>query len=133
MRARTLRPHEDWPHVLGDMMGFNGPMLDHDWCWIVEDDLLRPQAGLLACPAHGAILLLRLAAVPDAPKAAIRHLFRKALNDAKSRGNIGWITLTDPTADSGIQLDSLIRHVGGVQWPRPMVLSFGLMATIGGL
>jgi hypothetical protein len=125
MKVRHLRPAENWPDTL--FMGFEGPQLDREWCWVVEDET-AVQAGLLTCPMHGVVFLLRLAAAVGAPRLAIRTLFSEALKEVKAKGYVGYTTLIDESTPEGKRLNKLVKRTGGLQWPRPMVLAFGTFA-----
>jgi len=127
MKVRHLRPGEDWPDTI--FMGFEGPNLDREWTWVVEEDSVV-QGGLLACPMHGVIFLMRLATVVGAPRLAIRSLLDAALQDSKAKGMVGYTTMIDPTTIEGRKLNKLIKRTGGLQWPRPVVLAFGALAGL---
>lgn len=126
--VRHLRPGENWPDSL--WMGFDGPLLDREWCWVVEDND-HIAGGLLTCPMHGSLFLLRLATATGAPSIAIRTLLRSALEESRAKGITGWVTLIDPTTAEGRRLQRIIKTVGGLQWPRPTIMAFGLMAHAG--
>lgn len=128
MHVRHLRPGEDWPDTL--FMGFEGSALDREWCWVAEEGSMV-EAGLLACPMHGVVFLMRLATAAGASRLALRTILSAALAESKERGFVGYTTLTDPTTLEGRKLERLVKHLGGLQWPRPNVLSFGLLTQAG--
>jgi hypothetical protein len=119
---RTLKDREDYPADLG--MGFEGPTMDRNWCWVAEKDG-EALGGLMGCPMHGALFLMRVAVKGDAPRTTLRALLRTACRVSKKRGCNGFITLTDPTTETGRKLFGIVRNVGGVQWPGALVMLWG--------
>lgn len=113
MRIRHLTHGEDWP--TNCPVGIPAPMLDHDWCWLVVDDLGRAWGALMACPMHRAICLLRVVIADGAPNGALLILLRGVLREAKSLGYGGFITMIEPGKRCGKRLSKLAARIGGVE------------------
>lgn len=127
LHVRNLRLNENWPEEL--FMGFEGPQLQREWCWVVEHNG-TVCGGIIGIPAHGMLMLLRVSMRPQAPLVALRALLQKVFYDARLRGLQGYITLLDPTKREGGALLGLVRSVNGFQWPEPIVLVWGMMRDI---
>lgn len=125
--VRNLRANEDWPEDL--FMGFNGPALEREWCFVVEHHG-SVVGALLTCPMHGQLFLIRVAMQRKAPLMALRALLKATFETARLRGLQGYLTLLDPTVREGGALMGIIRNIGGVQWPEPIVMVWGLMRDI---
>jgi hypothetical protein len=121
-RVRTLNPGEDYPEDLA--MGFFGSSLQREWCWLAENEQ-EVLGGLMCSPMHGALLMLRASVKGGAPRTTLRALLRTAVLDAKRRGCNGYISLLDPTTETGRKLFGIVRNVGGVQWPGPLIMVWG--------
>lgn len=127
MRVRHLQPGENWPSTL--FMGFDGDMLDRDWTWVAEDDQAI-QAGLLTCPMHSVLFLLRIAAAAGAPRMAIRTLLNAVLQETREKGFVGYTTLIDTATVEGRRLEKLALRKGSFEWPSAMKMVFGSYAVM---
>ena len=125
--VRNLKAGEQWPDAL--FMGFEGPMLEREWAFVVEHNG-RVCGALLTAPMHGILFLIRVAMRPNAPLAALRALLKYTFESARLRGLQGYMTLINPTTREGSALLGLVRSVDGVQWPEPIVLAWGFMRDI---
>ena len=125
MNVRNLQPGEEWP--TGCEMGYTCGMVYRDWCWIAESEG-QTVAALLTIPAHGVLLLLRIAANEDAPPSAIRALLNTAFEQASQRGLIGYLTWTEPCKLEGQQLLGIVRRAGGTQDITPVLFAYGTIA-----
>lgn len=121
-KVRTLNDGEDYPDSLA--MGFFGPSLQRDWCWLAENDH-EALGGLMCSPMHGALLMLRVSVRNGAPRTTLRALLRTAVKVSKKRGLNGYVSLLDPTTEVGRSLFGIVRNVGGVQWPGPLIMVWG--------
>jgi hypothetical protein len=123
MMIRNLAPSERLPSVV--VTGFEQLPIDESWCWhaIHEGTII----GTLVCaPAHGVVLLLRLAIHPSAPKHAFRALLRTMFRDTHARGYVGYIALLGPTREREGRMLKILRHIGGKQMLEPVVLIHGV-------
>lgn len=127
MTVRHLGPGEGWPENVP--VGWEGPTLDHNWCWLIEDES-GPIGGLMACPMHGAIFLLRVVVANAAPAGTLRTLLHGVLREARSNGCVGFLTLTDPHSRIGRKLAHLAQRAGGIQLPDSLNIVSGPLANI---
>lgn len=126
MRVRTLCPDEGWPEgIHTGLERIPSERLDRDWIFLVEDPTMI-YGVLVTAPAHGLVLLLRVAMRSDAPRAAAGFLGRQALKMLLARGYPMWITMLDPTREEERRIYGLARRWGGVQVPTPAVVVYGL-------
>lgn len=119
MIIRHLQPGEPWPD--GCEMGYPPSMIYYDWVWVAEHEG-KLVAALVGIPAHGLLLMLRIAANEGAPVTATGRLMWAAIAEAESRGLQGYLVWVDPTTNPGQRMISLTRHAGGQQLTSPSVL-----------
>jgi hypothetical protein len=106
--VRHLESGETLPVELGS--GMELLKLDKDWVWLYEDDGIK--AGLIAAPAHGIVHLLRIFAVPNAPRWAILLLLREAKREVKARGYTGVIVFLEVGRDTDTKLAKIAGKFG---------------------
>lgn len=96
--------------------------LDHNWCWVYERKG-EIQGLLLACPCHGAALLLRLWVDSQAGPHAANQLLHRVRRDTEARGMKGFITLLDLEKPAERRLQALAERWGGKTVKQVMLLS----------
>jgi hypothetical protein len=90
------------------------PHLDLDWVWLLELDE-EPVACCITSPMHGALLLIRVASLPRAPRLWFLMLMRTVFEEAKSRGLKGWLTMMEASRKPEIRLARIARRHGTVR------------------
>jgi hypothetical protein len=107
-------------------MGWQTSMIYHDWCWVAEVDGVTC-AALITIPAHGALLLLRIAANKRAPMVTVRAILTHAFKEARDRGLIGYLAWTEPCTKEGQTLLGIVRKIGGKQSETINIMSYGTL------
>lgn len=121
MNVRNLIPRERLPKEL--RTGYEATAMP-EWIWIAERNGY-PVGILVAAPAHGVVILMRLATTPDAEGTDVRTLLVAAFREMKMRGYRGYTTWLDPTKEPENAFIRIIRAIGGFQLLNPQVACCG--------
>jgi len=103
-------PVEVWSDLTDD--------LNPHWVWVVEDADGKVCACLVTAAAHGLVILLRVWSNPQAPKMALRKLFRHAAAECLALGMTGWTTILSVTQPAELKLVKLALRYKGI--PKPL-------------
>lgn len=98
------------------MSGLEVFKIDPEWQWVAVVEG-RVVAQLLAVNAHGVLLMLRLTALPDAPKTWAVNLFREVMREARAMGCIGFTTFLSDSRPHEIKLMKIVQRLGGYLEP----------------
>lgn len=110
------------------MRGFTAWKIDREWQWVAIHEG-RVVAQLLTAPMHGTLYLMRLSALPDAPKTWAVRLFRQMLREGRERGLLGYLVLlTDSTPAERRMMRIVQRHAGYLE-PVSGVLAAGRLES----
>lgn len=110
------------------MRGFEAWKIDLEWQWVAVHEG-RIVAQLLAAPMHGMLYLMRLTALPEAPKTWAVKLFRQMLRDGREAGLIGYLVLLqDSTPEQRRMMRIVQRHAGYLE-PVTGVLAAGRLES----
>ena len=105
-RPSDRLPDELWPKLTDH--------INHHWVWVVTDDYDEIKAALVTSPAHGLLVLLRVWAAADAPKLALRKLFREVAREAQGVGLVGWMVILEAQNMSEVKLAKIASRYAGV-------------------
>jgi hypothetical protein len=86
--------------------------VDPNWVWVV-DTLGQIDSILIAAPAHGIVMLLRICSIPGASRATIVKLLRRVMHDCHERGYTTWMVGIDQGDPAAAALTSIITKAGG--------------------
>lgn len=99
------------------MVGFEAFTIDREWQWVAVHEG-QVKAQLLAVNAHGLLLMLRLTALPDAPRGWAVRLFREVMKDARALGCIGFTTFLSDQNPQEVKLMKIVQRLGGYFEPQ---------------
>lgn len=126
--VRNYRPGDQLPY---DFWQGQDLKIDKDWCWLVPDALSNtPLAILLAAPAHGIVIGLRLWKQPDASPFLIRQLLRSMARDTKARGMTCYMLNVDATRPFELKLARLFQLAHGVLVPHSGFICCGRLEDL---
>jgi hypothetical protein len=98
------------------LAGFEGFKIDPEWQWVVVVDG-RVKAQMLCANAHGVLMILRLTALPDAPRGWALGFFRYILKECRELGLIGIMTSLSDDTKAQRRLMTIIQRNGGYLEP----------------
>jgi len=127
--ARTLRTGEILPTSLNT--GFDSvSQIDPAWIWVIDGER-GIESALVAAPAHGLVVLLRVAAFPWAKPANLVKLLRRVMHDCHDRGYGTYMVNVDTNDHNAAALIRIITRAGGRIFAQTTV--FGGSTNIGSL
>lgn len=106
------------------MKGFEAMQIEREWQWVLECEG-KIVAQMLCAPAHGLLMVVRLTALPSAPKGWGVGFFRRVLKDAQERGLLGYATFLSDDRKEERRLMSIIQRAGGWLLPASGAWAFG--------
>ena len=111
------------------MVGFEAFSIDPQWQWVaVVDGQIKAQ--VLCANAHGLLFILRLTALPDAPRGCwLIGLLREVLREAKAQGCLGYVTFLSDQNPHEAQLLRIVQRIGGMLMPQSGAWAFGSVET----
>ena len=98
------------------MIGFESFKIDPEWQWIliVGGEV---KAQLLGVNAHGVLIILRLAALPNTPHGWAVRMFREVMRECKKNGLIGFTSFLDDRQPAERKLMRIVQRLGGYLLP----------------
>lgn len=119
--TRLLRPGEPIPSSLGTSCEAL-PAIDPQWIWVVDNNGII-EGCLIAAPAHGLAIMLRLCTIPSASPTVIVRLLRRFLSDILSRGYPVYVTSLDMDNPAEQQLSRIIARAGGGMFGKGLIFA----------
>lgn len=110
------------------MRGFEAWKIDPDWQWVAVHNG-KVVAQLLTAPMHGVLYLMRLTALPEAPKTWAVRLFRQMLREGRERGLIGYLVMLQDSTPEQLRLMSIVQRHAGYLEPITGVLAAGRLES----
>lgn len=90
------------------------PLTQKDWIWVAFREKDNKPLGLIAAaPLHGIVLLVRIYAIEEAPKAIAVGMLRKVLADSSARGYTRYALHLDLSLDNEARLARIVLKSGG--------------------
>lgn len=120
---RNLKPGEQLPDTLPT--GFEvWNRFDREWVWLMEFHG-QPVACMVAAPAHGLAILLRIVATKDAPLGWGVIILRRVLSDIRERGYLSFTTFLDTDNEAELKLGRICERAGAIFIPANGVWAAG--------
>ena len=108
--------------------GFETFKIDPEWQWVLVSDG-KIKAQMLCVNAHGVLMILRLTALPDAPRGWALALFRKVLKECQEQEMLGYMTFLEDGKKAERRLMTIISRAGGYLKPWSGVWAVGRFET----
>lgn len=106
------------------VLGFEALPIEAEFQWVLVVDG-KIKAQMLCGAMHGLLFIVRLTALPDAPKSWAVTLFRKVLADAKAQGIIGYVSFLSDSNPQEVKLMRIVQKSGGMLLPVSGAWGFG--------
>lgn len=110
------------------MKGFQVWDIDPKWQWVAVHNG-RVVAQLLTAPMHGVLYLMRLTALPEAPKMWAVKLFRQMLREGRELGMIGYMVMLEDSTPAQLQLMRIVQRHAGYLEPFTGVIAAGRLES----
>lgn len=110
------------------MKGFQVWHIDPKWQWVAVHNG-RVVAQLLSAPVHGMLYLMRLTALPEAPKTWAVKLFRQMLREGRELGMIGYMVMLEDSTPAQLQLMRIVQRHAGYLEPFTGVIAAGRLES----
>lgn len=116
MVIRTMFAWESLPATL--RTGFENLPIDRNWIWVASVNGAI-KGAIVAAPAHGMVVMLRIAVDPKASlanRSLLRNLLKNFLADVSSRGYKGYLVCLDTDRKEEQALSRIVKRAGGRQF-----------------